>query len=130
MPAMKARLTSIYRDYLACLNDQNWAGLGEFVHEKAIHDGKELGLSGYRAMLEKDFDEIPDLDFYAEILLCDPPFIGCRIVFKCSPKGRFFDLPINGKRVTFSEHVFYKFHEDKIIEVWSVIDKAAIEAQL
>ena len=127
---MKAILASIYQGYLACLNDQDWARLGEFVHEKAVHNSKELGLSGYRSMLEKDFEEIPDLYFNAEILLCDPPFIGCRIVFRCSPKRMFFGLPINGKRVTFSEHVFYKFHEEKIIEVWSVIDKAAIEEQL
>ena len=127
---MKAGLVSIYRGYLACLNDQDWARLGEFIHENAIHNGKELGLPGYRAMLVKDFEEIPDLHFNAEMLLCDPPFIGCRIVFQCSPKGAFFGLPINGKRVKFAEHVFYKFHEDKIVEVWSVIDKAAIEAQL
>jgi predicted ester cyclase len=127
---MKGKLASIYRGYLACLNDQDWDRLGEFVHEKAVHNGKALGLPGYRAMLVRDFEEIPDLHFNAEMLLCDPPFIGCRIVFQCSPKGTFFGLPIHGKRVTFSEHVFYKFHEDKIIEVWSVIDKAAIEAQL
>ena len=127
---MKGKLIAIYRGYLACLNDQDWTRLGEFVHEKAVHNSKELGLSGYRAMLERDFEEIPDLHFDAEMLLCDPPFVGCRIAFQCSPKGTFFGLPINGKRVSFSEHVFYKFHENKIIEVWSVIDKAAIEAQL
>ena len=127
---MKGKLISIYQGYLACLNDQDWARLGGFVHEKAIHNRKELGLSGYRAMLEKDFEEIPDLHFNAEMLLCDPPFIGCRIDFQCSPKGTFLGLPVNGKRVTFSEHVFYKFDDEKIIEVWSLIDKAAIEAQL
>jgi predicted ester cyclase len=130
MPAMNGKLASIYQGYLACLNNQDWARLGEFVLEKAIHNGKALGLPGYRTMLERDFEEIPDLHFSAEMLVCDPPFIGCRIVFQCSPKGIFFGLPINGKRVKFSEHVFYKFHENKIIEVWSVIDKAAIEAQL
>ena len=42
----------------------------------------------------------------------------------------FFGLPINGKRVTFAENVFYQFRSGKIGEVWSVIEKAAIEAQL
>ena len=130
MEDAKASLASIYHAYLACLNAQDWDRLGQFVHDKAIHNGRELGLPGYRAMLERDFEEIPDLHFAAQMLMCDPPFIGCRIVFQCAPKGIFFGLPINGKRVKFSEHVFYKFHENKIIEVWSVIDKAAIEAQL
>jgi predicted ester cyclase len=30
----------------------------------------------------------------------------------------------------FCENVFYEFREGKIDNVWSVIDKAAIEAQL
>ncbi|MCL7931073.1 ester cyclase [Halomonas sp. ATCHA] len=32
--------------------------------------------------------------------------------------------------MTFCENAFYLFHDQKIREVWSVIDKAAIEAQL
>jgi hypothetical protein len=28
------------------------------------------------------------------------------------------------------ENVFYEFHDGKIVQVWSVIDKVAIEAQL
>ncbi|WP_238386684.1 ester cyclase [Chitinophaga rupis] len=39
-------------------------------------------------------------------------------------------LPVNGRNIVFTENVFYQFHDGKIIEVWSVIDKAAIEAQL
>ena len=30
----------------------------------------------------------------------------------------------------FAENVFYQFRDERIAEVWSVIDKAAIEAQL
>lgn len=130
MPDAKARLVATYRDYLACLNDQDWNRLGQFVHEKAVRNGKALGVTGYRAMLEKDFEEIPDLHFSAQMLLCDPPFIGSRIVFQCTPKGEFLGLLVNGRRITFSEHVFYKFENNKIIEVWSVLDKAAIAAQL
>jgi predicted ester cyclase len=32
--------------------------------------------------------------------------------------------------VSFVENVFYEFRNGKIAQVWSVIDKAAIEAQL
>jgi predicted ester cyclase len=32
--------------------------------------------------------------------------------------------------VSFAENVFYEFKRAKIAAVWSVIDKAAIEAQL
>jgi predicted ester cyclase len=50
--------------------------------------------------------------------------------FDCTPKGKFLDLEVNGRRVAFSENVIYEFRHGKIVEVWSVIDKVAIEAQL
>jgi predicted ester cyclase len=37
---------------------------------------------------------------------------------------------VNGRRLRFSENVFYAFRDGKIARVWSVIDKAAIESQL
>ncbi|TIR46278.1 MAG: ester cyclase, partial [Mesorhizobium sp.] len=39
-------------------------------------------------------------------------------------------LAVNGRRVTFAENVFYEIQDGRIREVWSVIDKAAIQAQL
>jgi predicted ester cyclase len=42
----------------------------------------------------------------------------------------FLGLPVNGRKVSFAENVFYRFRENRIEEVWSVIDKAAIETQL
>ena len=126
----KPEIADLYRDYIACLNSQDWPNLGRFVADDVIHNGRRIGLSGYRQMLERDFDEIPDLSFIVRMLICDPPYIACRLGFDCTPKGTFLGLQVNGKRVSFAENVFYEFRSEKICEVWSVIDKAAIEAQL
>jgi predicted ester cyclase len=123
-------LADVYRDYIACLNKQDWLRLGQFVHDEACHNGQRFGLSGYRKMLERDFSEIPDLNFNIQLLISDPPYIASRLSFECTPKGRFLGLGINGKKISFSENVFYEFRDGKIDQVWSVIDKAAIEAQL
>lgn len=123
-------LTGIYRDYIACLNRQDWPSLGQFVHDDVTHNARPLGLAGYRAMLEQDFREIPDLRFNIEMLIADPPNIAARLKFDCRPLGMFLGLAVNGRRVSFCENVFYEFRAGKIQQVWSVIDKAAIEAQL
>ena len=125
-----ADLPSIYRDYIACLNRQDWPRLDQFVDDHVTHNGQQLGLSRYRKMLERDFDEIPDLHFNIQLLIADAPYVASRLAFDYSPKGRFLGLDVNGKRVSFTENVFYEFREHKIVQVWSVIDKAAIEAQL
>ncbi|SDH36343.1 Predicted ester cyclase [Pseudomonas flavescens] len=123
-------LPTVYRAYLDCLNRQDWPKLGNFVHDDAVHNGRRLGLTGYREMLERDFQEIPDLRFTVRLLTCEESIIASRLDFHCSPKGRFLDLPVNGRRVSFSENVFYAFRDGKIAEVWSVVDKGSIEAQL
>ncbi len=91
-------LSDLYRDYIACLNRQDWPNLHRFVGDDARHNGRPFGLAGYRAMLERDFAEIPDLQFDIELLVCDPPHVASRLRFDCRPKGLFLDLP--GQRET------------------------------
>ena len=124
------KLSDIYREYINCLNRQDWPNLGLFVEEKAIHNGRPFGLVGYRAMLERDFEQIPDLYFNIQLLVTDSSHVASRLAFDCTPKGTFLGLPVNGKKVTFTENVFYEFRRGKIVEVWSIVDKAAIESQL
>jgi predicted ester cyclase len=123
-------LSDVYRDYIVCLNNQDWSKLGRFVHDGVHYNGRRIGLSGYREMLERDFHEIPDLRFNIQLLISDPPYIASRLNFDCTPKGKFLGLDVMGKRVSFMENVFYQFLEQRIEQVWSVIDKAAIEAQI
>jgi predicted ester cyclase len=127
---IKTDLSNIYRDYIACLNKQDWPNLEQFVHDEVSYNGQRIGISGYREMLERDFDEIPDLYFNVQLLISDPPYLASRLSFDCTPKRKFLGLDLDGKRVFFSENVFYQFRGAKIEQVWSVIDKAAIESQL
>jgi steroid delta-isomerase-like uncharacterized protein len=123
-------LSKVYAGYIECLNAQNWSALGNFVHEDVYHNDRPFGVSGYREMLENDFRQIPDLQFNVLLLVADSTTVACRLGFDCSPKGTFLGLPVNGKTVRFTENVFYQFREGKIVRVWSIVDKAAIEAQL
>lgn len=130
MPDAASALAGLYRAYIACLNAQDWPALGRFVHDDARHNGRRFGLAGYRAMLEQDFREIPDLRFEIGLLVSEPPHVASRLLFDCTPTGRFLGLDVGGRRIAFTENVFYRFEDGLIIDVWSVIDKAAIEAQL
>jgi predicted ester cyclase len=126
----KAELSDVYRNYIACLNKQDWLRLDQFVDDEVFCNDQWIGILAYREMREKEFYEIPDLRFHIELLISDPPYIASRLKFDCTPKGKFLGLDVNGKRVSFPENVFYEFRREKIWQVWSVIDKAAIEVQL
>jgi predicted ester cyclase len=128
--ADRQELAALYRDYIACLNAREWGRLGDFVGGDVVHNGRRLGLAGYRAMLKRDCREIPDLAFAITLLVADPPHVASRLRFDCAPAGVFLGLPVNGRRVVFTENVFYEFRGGRIAEVWSLIDREAIAAQL
>jgi predicted ester cyclase len=112
-----AGLTELYRAYIDCLNRKDWAALGNYVAEDAEHNGRPFGLAGYRAMLEQDFRDIPDLRFRIGLLVCDPPHVAAKLDFDCTPVGQFLGLPVNGRRIVFTENVFYEFAEGRIRSV-------------
>src|SRR5271165_5181163 len=58
LAVFKTDLSDVYRDYIACLNKQDWPKLEQFVHDEVYYNGQRIGLLGYREMLERDFYEI------------------------------------------------------------------------
>ncbi|WP_410469469.1 ester cyclase [Agrobacterium tumefaciens] len=74
-------LNDIYLAYLDCLNRQDFDELGTFVDDNVEHNGRPFGLPGYRDMLVKDFSDIPDLRFEAEILVSDATRVAARLFF-------------------------------------------------
>ncbi len=118
-------ITSIYPASIA----QDWASLKLYVTEGVQHNGRRLGVEGYCDMLIRDFQQIPDLQFNIGLLVVEPPIVASRLDFDCTPVGDFLGLPINGRKIQFSENVFTNLRT-KISKVWSVLDKAAIETQL
>src|SRR5262245_50954805 len=75
-------LSDHYRAYIDCLNRQDWPTLECFVDDAVKHNGRAFGISGYRNMLIKDFQDIPDLRFSIDLLVCDPPYVAARLMFE------------------------------------------------
>lgn len=124
------QIVEAYQGYIACLNRQGWQDLHRFVAQDVRYNGTLIGLDGYEDMLVSNFRAIPDLHFNIAGLVCDPPMIASRLVFDCTPVGELFGFAVNGKRVRFDENVFYEFRGGRIQNVWSVIDKSSIAAQI
>jgi predicted ester cyclase len=52
---IKTDRSYVYRDYIACVNKQDWPMLEQFVHDEVYYNGERIGILGYREMLERDF---------------------------------------------------------------------------
>jgi len=114
----KNNLSDIYRAYIACLNQQDWPKLGQFVDENVARNGQRLGLSGYRRMLETDFHEIPDLRFNIQLLIADPPYVASRLAFDCSPKENFLGLQRQREESV--------LHRERLLRISSGKDRAGM----
>ncbi|MEQ3550485.1 ester cyclase [Pseudonocardia nematodicida] len=118
-----------YRGYLACLNEKRFDDLAGFVHDPVVHNDRRLTVAEFRDLLRRDAAEIPDLHYAIETLLVDGDRVACRIRFDCTPTG-FRGLPAAEKPISFVEHVFYRYADGRIAQIWSLIDMDAIRDQL
>ena len=124
------RLAERYRRYIDCLNERRFEDLAEFTEETVVYNGAPCTAADYRDGRIDDFDRIPDLRFVIGLLVVQGELVGARLDFRCTPVREFLGFAPNGRRVEFSEHVFYRFREGRIAEVWSLIDREALRRQL
>lgn len=119
-----------YSQYIAVLNARRFDDLQGFVADELVYNGEAIGAERYRAMLEEDVRRIPDLFFDVQQLVVADALVACRIRFVCTPSEPFRGREPTGLPIDFAEHVFYRFREDRIVQVWSLLDLEALERQL
>lgn len=123
-------LEARYRAYLDALNERRLDDLVHFVQDELSYNGETMTRRQYQDLIAADITAIPDLFFDAQIVVASGDQVACRLVFDCTPQSEFLGFSPNGERLSFAEHVFYRFREGRIAAVSSLIDRPAIEAQL
>lgn len=117
-----------YHAYIAALNGHT--SLTPFVHDHVTHNGRRLTRANYQAMIDASSAAAPDLRFNVTMLVVADDTVAARLWFDCTPEREFLGCRATGRRVRFAEHVFYRFREGRIEEVWSLLDLKAVEEQL
>jgi predicted ester cyclase len=125
-----ASLEARYLAYLDALNDRRFSVLDEFVQDELTYNDEVLTRQEYSDMIAADTRAVPDLRFDVRLLVTNEDVVACRLWFDCTPTGTFFGLAPTGRRISFCEHVFYRFRAGRIAQVWSLIDRDAVATQL
>jgi predicted ester cyclase len=123
-------LADRYRRYLTCLNERRFHDLPEFAHDPVVHNDRTLHISEFQDLLRRDATQIPDLYYAVERLVVQGEEVACRIRFDCTPARTFRGIPPTGQSISFVEHVFYRYQEGRIAQIWSLIDTEAVREQL
>lgn len=118
-----------YLRYIDVLNERRFDDLPAFVADELSYNDVPISGVQYREMLEDDVRRIPDLFFDVRHLVVAGDQVACRLRFECTPVAAFQGLEPTGEPVVFTEHVFYRFAGDHIVQVWSLLDLAALRRQ-
>ncbi len=124
-----AETRSHYRKYIEALNTGGYRDLKPYVNDEVTYNGRKLTRADYENMLANDHDVIPDLYFHIDLLVVEGGDIACKLDFNCTPVKKFLGMEPNGKKISFSEHVFYRLRNGRISEVRSLIDRDAVARQ-
>ncbi|KAJ3984209.1 hypothetical protein F5890DRAFT_67310 [Lentinula detonsa] len=125
-----SKLEEHYRRYIGYLNERKTHDLSDFVHDELTYNDKPMSRADYQKYIGDDIARIPDLYFDIHHLLVSGDYVSSRIRFKCTPVKEFRGHSPNGQTISFVEHVFYRFEDGKIRQVWSLLDDQAIATQL
>lgn len=129
MAADPSDLESVYRAYVDALNGRRFDDLGRFVQDRLAYNGDPRSLAQYRALLEEDVRVVPDLRYEIDDLVVAGDRVAARLGFDCHPSGVLLGVPVDGRRLVFAEHVFYRFDAGRIVDVRSLIDVETIRRQ-
>lgn len=122
-------LEAHYRQYIDEINAGHADQLDDFVHENVLYNGNQLTKDEYQHLITDSQKAISNLYFEIQMLVVSNNQVGCRIHFpNVTLEKEFLGQQPTGKSISFSEHVFYKFREGKIYEVWSLLDERAVAA--
>ena len=105
--------------------------LGGVLDASAVHTGVLQGSGADSAAVSRSMsiDALGILDLGSLFELLGVPLTSLSLD-DLGTLASSLGLPVDGRRVSFGENVFYEIRDGKIAQVWSIIDRDAIRAQL
>jgi len=94
--------------------------------------GKRLktNLADLRRLVDAWHASFPDLHFEVADILVDGNRAAVNLVFTGTQAGAWKELPPSGRRARVQEMMFFRFEEDRLVELWEVFDEWELRRQL
>lgn len=109
--------------------DQLAQRVGEvtFHHSGAARrtDGRSLGV-----VVEQYRQAFPDLRFEVEDLVEQADRVAARLRLRGTHRGAWRELEATGRSIDIDVMMFFRFEDDRLVEIWEVDDRLRREEQL
>lgn len=121
-------LSTVYRRYIQAIRDRDLDEVSKYVSEGVVHNGKQLGLEGYKDLLKRNIFE-PDTQITIKRLIASEYHAAALLVFTTKPTTKeLVGIELDGTEFSYAENVFYDFKNGKIFEVHSLVDIDAVRS--
>lgn len=90
----------------------------------------KTNLADLRRLVDAWHASFPDLHFDVVDILVDGNRAAVNLVFTGTQKGAWRDLPPSGRQARVEEMMFFRFEEDRLVELWEVFDEWELRRQL
>jgi predicted ester cyclase len=127
----KQRYVTFYR---GVINDQNYALVDEMVSPDVIsHDafpGQAGGPEGLKQTFSMFHRAFPDLHAEEQVVVAGEDLVAARFLVTGTHKGDFMGQAATENPISYTEAVFVRFRDGRIVEHWSVADVSALMAAI
>jgi predicted ester cyclase len=130
-----AQIREFYVRYLTGLYHQrDLESMGQFfssdVVAHPVPPGIPAGLTGLKMMARVWLDSFSDIRFTVESFIQERGMAASRLVVTAVHSGTFMGIAPTGRRVEITDHVHFRLHEGRVVEIWDQLDMLSLLGQL
>lgn len=115
-------LEVVYREYIATILAKDVAKLSLYVSDEVIHNGKKLGLEGYKDLILRNIIQT-GVNIEIKKLVADEKTVAAVLIFTTQAECKeLVGIQLDGTSFSYAENVVYDFKEGRIIEVFSIFE--------
>ena len=111
------------KDYIDILFDDDITFRGTFNIETK-------GKKGFENYMDNVLEGIPNLYHGIEVMVFENNIIAARAIYNGTHKGKLFDFEASNNRIKYNGASFFRFKDDKIVDVWVLGDLVTLHKQL
>jgi len=132
---MAKQLKQIIEEYYDVIwNEKKLDQANKFLHSTITFRGslgmRVEGINGFCDYAKMLFSAFPNLYHVIEDVVIEGDKAAVRVVYTGTHTGKLFGFEPTGNRIRYSGASFFKFENDKIIDIWVLGDLNALYGQL
>ncbi len=132
---MAKQIKQIIEEYYDVLwNEKKLDQANKFLHSTITFRGslgmRVEGINGFCDYAKMLFGAFPNLYHVIEDVVIEGDKAAVRVVYTGTHTGKLFGFEPTGNRIRYSGASFFKFENDKIIDIWVLGDLNALYGQL